>query len=293
MRLGAFVFSLWLSTLSLSALGPSAARAQGRVSLGPVRVSGPVPVAEARSVLTAAQRSFQQCYDDRLRQRAGLAGRAVTRVFVASDGAPITAQVDESNLGDAELEGCIKRAAMVLEFSENARADSHVRFELRFGNPQRPSGEAHTVTAGPDDPRFRASGAAGGAREPGPPAALRAQVHPEVIDISGARPEEQIASGLRRAAPRIRACYERSLSRDSSLAGELRVRFVVNPGGRAGRVHFEENRVGDPSLTQCIGRVVATTRFARGARGPAEVVARLRLRPPEGLTNERRGRRRG
>ncbi len=293
MKLGAFVRYAAPAALAFSlAAGRAdavAAQAPRRVAVGSVSVSGPLPVAEARRAISGAQRAFQQCYDDRLRERAGLAGRTLTRLFVASDGTPLVAQVDESNLGDPALERCIKSAAMVLEFTPHESADSHVRFELRFGDARRPSGEAHTVTAGPEDPEFRTSGARG-PDAAGPPSVLRAQVEPAVVSVRGGRPEDQIASGLRRAMPRMRTCYEASLARDRTLAGELQVRFVVDPQGRAQSVRFPENRVGDASLAECIGRVVSTTRFARGARAASEVVARVRLSPPQGLTSAPAGR---
>jgi hypothetical protein len=276
------------SSASFGAPPGLSAQSTHRVALGAVNVNGPIPVSEARRVLASARRAFEQCYEDRLRAREGIAGRTVTRIFVSSDGGPIVAQVDESNVGDPELERCIKRASLVLAFSEHESADSHVRFELRFGDTHHPSGQPHTVTAGPEDPRFRTS-RGDGAEPAGPPTALRAHVHPEIVAVSGARSEAQISAGLRRGMPRMRACYETSLARDRSLEGELRLRFVVDARGRAERIHVEEDRVGDSTLAACIGRVVETTRFSRGQSG--EVVARVRMSRPEGLTGAPAGRR--
>ncbi len=262
-------------------LAATSAQARGRVALGSVSVDGPVSVAEARRVLGAAQRAFQQCYDDRLRERASLSGRTITRIFVSSDGGPIVAQVDQSDVGDPDLERCIKSAAMVLAFSEHESADSHVRFELRFGDVRRPSGEAHTVTAGPEDPRFRAGG---GPEAAGPPASLRAAVGSEVVAASGARTAEQIATGLRRAEPRLLGCYERSLVRDRALEGEVRVRFAVDARGRTSAVLLEHDGVGDEALARCVRDVVTSTRFVRVGEGASEVVAKVTMRPPQGLT---------
>jgi TonB family protein len=72
--------------------------------------------------------------------------------------------------------------------------------------------------------------------------------------------------------------------------GDLRLRFKLDPHGRARDVSVEEDAVGDEALATCLGRTVESTRFEPAAGGDVEVVARVLLRPPVGLDEARRGR---
>jgi TonB family protein len=268
---------------------PSSARAQAapRVALGSVSVAGPVPTGEARRVLRQALPGVTRCYDDRLRERPELAGRMKVRLFVSSDGAPVGAQIDESDVGDDALGRCLTNAVMALAFAEHEAADSHVSFELRFGDPSRPSGVPHVASAGPDDPRFLGEDEETRELRPAPPAALRAVVRAEPIDVRGPRPRAQIDSALRRVMPRMRRCYEEALTRDRRLAGDLRVRFKVDRGGRAREVQVETEPNGDGAFTRCLGDAIESARFEPASGRDTEVVAKILLRPPAGLDEDR------
>ncbi len=284
LRLSLYVFAACVVGAGFHALAH--AQAARRVALGSVSVAGPVPTAEARRVLRQALPRLQSCYEDRLRERPELAGRMKVRLFVSSDGSPVVAQVDESDVGDDPLGRCLEGAAMALAFTEHETADSHVTFELRFGDARRPSGVRHTVSAGPDDPRFLGDDETRELR-PEPPAALRAVVRPELADLHGPRRRADVEAVLRRAMPRMRRCYEDALARDRRLAGDVRVRFAVDAQGRAKDARLEETLV-DTAFAECLEAAIETMRFAPVTGADAEVVARVMLRPPAGLDETRR-----
>jgi hypothetical protein len=285
-RRSAFLVVTACFVLGLGERAVAFAQRAPRVSLGSVSVAGPVPKAEARRGLRRALPGFQRCYETRLGARPELAGRMKIRLFVSSDGSPVVAQVDESDVGDEALDRCLQDAAMTLSFTEHETADSHVSFELRFGDTGRPSSTPHTVSAGPDDPRFLGEDDTRELR-PQPPAALRAVVRPELVELRGPRRRPDVEAALRRAMPRMRRCYEDALARDRRLAGDLEIGFAIDAAGRTRDVS-PGDAIDDPALVACLGRAVEAMRFAPTSGAAATVKARVLLRPPAGLDETRR-----
>ncbi len=82
---------------------------------------------------------------------------------------------------------------------------------------------------------------------------------PEIL----AEPGEAAAVShtLKRYNGRIKACYERELKGDPSLAGKVSVSFVIDVAGDVEAVRIEENSTGNAELAACIKKTVGRVRF--------------------------------
>ena len=65
-------------------------------------------------------------------------------------------------------------------------------------------------------------------------------------------------------AAQIRACYERRLKRDPSLAGTVSLRLRVGGAGQVTRVDVEESTLPDPLVAECLRREAAGWSFVVG-----------------------------
>ena len=74
----------------------------------------------------------------------------------------------------------------------------------------------------------------------------------------------EIESMVRRRATQIRACYERRLKRDPSLAGTVSLRLRVGEAGQVSRVTVEESTLPDPLVAECLRREAAGWSFTVG-----------------------------
>ena len=74
----------------------------------------------------------------------------------------------------------------------------------------------------------------------------------------------EIESMVRRRATQIRACYERRLKRDPSLAGTVSLRLRVGDAGQVTRVDVEESTLPDPLVAECLRREAAGWSFTDG-----------------------------
>ena len=84
---------------------------------------------------------------------------------------------------------------------------------------------------------------------------------------------------LEAASPAILSCYADARATRPSLRGKLRLRFVVNEGGRVISVDADAGEPAyDAALVDCIGRVLRETPFAKPG-GTATILAPLVLRP--------------
>jgi ferric-dicitrate binding protein FerR (iron transport regulator) len=99
-------------------------------------------------------------------------------------------------------------------------------------------------------------------REPGE---LRAAlVHaPPVVHEEESAPVE-IESMVRRRGAQIRACYERRLKRDPSLAGTVTLRLRVGDAGQVTRVDVEGSTLPDPLVADCLRHEAAGWSFTQG-----------------------------
>jgi len=74
----------------------------------------------------------------------------------------------------------------------------------------------------------------------------------------------EIESMVRRRATQIRACYERRLKRDPSLAGTVSLRLRVGDAGQVTRVDVEGSTLTDPLVAECLRREAAGWSFTQG-----------------------------
>lgn len=97
-------------------------------------------------------------------------------------------------------------------------------------------------------------------KEPGELRASLAQAPP--VDEPSAPVE--IESMVRRRSTQIRACYERRLKRDPSLAGTVSLKLRVGDAGQVTRVDVEQSTLPDPLVAECLRREAAGWSFAQG-----------------------------
>jgi hypothetical protein len=97
--------------------------------------------------------------------------------------------------------------------------------------------------------------------------------------VRGRLPPETIQQVVRDNFGRVRACYERGLARNKSLAGAVRVRFVIETSGKVGEVgDAGESTLPDPEAVKCIVREFGTLSFPRPEGGVVTVVYPLIFR---------------
>jgi hypothetical protein len=82
------------------------------------------------------------------------------------------------------------------------------------------------------------------------------------VDESSAPVE--IESMVRRRSTQIRACYERRLKRDPSLAGTVSLKLRVGDAGQVTRVDVEQSTLPDPLVAECLRREAAGWSFESG-----------------------------
>jgi hypothetical protein len=87
----------------------------------------------------------------------------------------------------------------------------------------------------------------------------------------------EIEAVIRQRATQIRACYERRLKRDPSLAGTVTLRLRVGDAGQVQKVSVEASTLTDPLVGECLRREAAGWSFAHGRN--ATVVYPFVFRP--------------
>ncbi len=79
--------------------------------------------------------------------------------------------------------------------------------------------------------------------------------------VNGFLPREHIERVVRRHSRGIRACYERELQNDRSLAGRITVNWTIGLDGRVARSSIASNSIGSSAVESCILREVRRMRF--------------------------------
>lgn len=80
----------------------------------------------------------------------------------------------------------------------------------------------------------------------------------------------------------IRYCYEEAMTRNPSLQGKVRVRFVIGSDGAVPSAQVAESTVGHAGLEQCVASRVGTWRFPKPRTGSQVVVLYPFLFKPSG-----------
>ena len=94
-------------------------------------------------------------------------------------------------------------------------------------------------------------------------------------------PPERVAHVVRLNRGRLRACYQRGLVRDGTLAGRVAVRFAIEPDGRVTRASASSS-LGDSDVVACITRAFRTLTFPPTGGGRINVDYPLALSPRDG-----------
>lgn len=110
----------------------------------------------------------------------------------------------------------------------------------------------------------------------GPPREERpVQVSAQPIEDDGPRPgfdPRALARAMRGRMGAVRACYERALRDEPTLAGRIDVDVQVERVGTLSDVHVREGSIGDAAFHGCVERAVRAVRLPSGPEdGPASV----------------------
>jgi len=84
---------------------------------------------------------------------------------------------------------------------------------------------------------------------------------------------EEIELGVKQGLEGVRACYERQLQRDPSLAGKVTVTFVIDLDGEVKFVALKNSSLNHPVAEACIAEHVGTLRFVKPRGGRTVVVS--------------------
>ncbi|HEY8074938.1 MAG TPA: AgmX/PglI C-terminal domain-containing protein [Labilithrix sp.] len=102
-------------------------------------------------------------------------------------------------------------------------------------------------------------------------------------DDAEAELEERVRQVVVATRRELRACYERGLARDATLAGRLTLMVEIDQSGRAAHV-LEGRRDGGftDDDVKCFARVLRETRFHDGAANPMRIQIPLSFSPDTG-----------
>lgn len=109
------------------------------------------------------------------------------------------------------------------------------------------------------------------------PAVLAEPPTPEATEDRGLGTEggrtlsqKQLLDTIKRNQPKVRACYERGLKSNNTLAGKLVLAWTVGADGRVRAVETISDSVRHGEVVRCIRKTVGTWVFPR-AESPSEV----------------------
>jgi len=100
-----------------------------------------------------------------------------------------------------------------------------------------------------------------------------------VSQISGRLPPDTIQRVVRQNHSRFRACYEKGLMTNPSLAGRVGVRFVIGRDGRVTNVADGGSDLPDPSVVSCVSRAFYDISFPKPEGGIVTVVYPIAFQP--------------
>jgi len=109
---------------------------------------------------------------------------------------------------------------------------------------------------------------------------------PRLVKLPGARStpaslsSSQIKSTILKRIPQVRACYERELKKNSSLAGKVLATWTIRPDGSVGSTRIKRNTTGSRALLPCITKAVSSWRFP-ASKSSADVEYPFVFKPTE------------
>jgi TonB family protein len=87
------------------------------------------------------------------------------------------------------------------------------------------------------------------------------------IGGSGDFDSNLVIAMIKRRIGAIKACYERELRRNPTLAGKVTIEFTIQPRGNVTGVKVTANTTGDGAVGKCVANAVARFRFNPGPEG--------------------------
>jgi hypothetical protein len=100
------------------------------------------------------------------------------------------------------------------------------------------------------------------------------------LSVGRGLPPETIQRIVRQHSNGFRACYEQGFARNASLAGLVRVRFVIRADGKVGEVEDAgESTLPDADVVRCIVRKFGQLSFPPPDGGQVDVVYPIRFAP--------------
>lgn len=97
--------------------------------------------------------------------------------------------------------------------------------------------------------------------------------------VSGRLPPETIQRIIRQNFGRFRACYEKGLLRNPSLAGTVRARFVIGRSGAVESAQDGGSSMPDPAVTACVVRAFSGISFPQPVDGIVMVTYPIAFSP--------------
>lgn len=83
----------------------------------------------------------------------------------------------------------------------------------------------------------------------------------------GELPPEVIKKVLSDKAGAVKACYQKELQSNPDLAGSIKVKFVINPGGQVVGVKIESSNIDNSKVEECISALIKSMRFPQAKGG--------------------------
>lgn len=97
--------------------------------------------------------------------------------------------------------------------------------------------------------------------------------------VEGFLDPQLVQAGVQVRLGKMRECYHAGLTRDPSLRGDFRVRFIVDTTGRASQVEDAGSHMRDKQVLSCVLSEFSALRFPRPQGGAATVVYPLVISP--------------
>ncbi len=225
------------SEVPVTATAPATPRAPR-----PPRAKPPAPSAAETQAAAAARRAS-------IADRVARTGLVAVLGALAKDGQHLPDLLRDGAV-DRDQEAALAQVGAVTVASANAQLHG-----VRSGD-----GPGRVVAAaqlrGGADISVATIGPAAGERR----VVTTVKTEPPVVDGEGADPDV-IAREVKSRVSAVRACYERALKNDPTLAGKIILRIAITPAGTVSSVDVDDESLGSPEVAACLRATVARWRF--------------------------------
>jgi hypothetical protein len=117
---------------------------------------------------------------------------------------------------------------------------------------------------------------------PGPPVRLHPRVHDDGATLSNeGLPPEVVQRIVRQHFGRLRFCFAHGLESNPSLAGKLRVRFVIGADGAVGSATDAGSTIPDRTVVECLRHSFELMSFPVPSAGKLAVTYSVTFAPAE------------